>query len=604
MSLIFPKLDVMGGTRDSRIAPSPPSCDQVLLDRPSCDQSPLDQPSFSASIQCPNHDSGCVLSPTLPQLRAVMALSSASRPQHHRRQGTSENLEPAIARIIPGTPGKDDAQMCPTLAAPSGVQPELPSADAQQPDVPHVTGTLPGMAKEGFVGLPRWNFSPSRPCADTICADEPVQPETEPESDSEAQVQCEQSYAHLMAFPPADMAEDNRRFSEYWNCTFTAPIVQGFDFAQLGEFQSAYAEDCQPLNLKMQAEQKKIDVLVQNVCYKRQIIRQLQAEYLSASMKMRRGMGEERTPAEERFLYRFVAEEMRVESDIRVLEREIKAIMRQVAKEREESLLCEFDPAARLATIREKAAEKIAEEEDLDWMKLMVGRMVGKNLEEPESGRPLRPHRAYNPRSTKSATGWNPNPSLDSTMQKISGNGREDAVAVPEWFKILDSRDKIELSAQGQVARFKELLALLTNSSQKIREGQGHVVPKKPFNKHWHEPNEGWPYKHWQKHGGWWICRNGDNASLAENQCQPCRQRRQQDEASANNKRINKTMSPAAQYDGIMAEIQKAMDPAAEMAKAIAMERLKSERALADKLFCRPDEDGRDSGLHIQDIAP
>jgi len=138
----------------------------------------------------------------------------------------------------------------------------------------------------------------------------------------------------------------------------------------------------------------------------------------------------------------------------------------------------------------------------------------------------------------------------------------EDACSPPDWFKILEKKGKVKLHANGQKARYQELVSMLSTASWMMNREEEDMdngaAPKKQWTKEWHEPNKFWPYKKWQERGGFWTCRSGPEASVAERRCTVCKSKRPTPQAKQS------TSSTPSTYKSLMNEIDDAMKVAHE----------------------------------------
>lgn len=72
------------------------------------------------------------------------------------------------------------------------------------------------------------------------------------------------------------------------------------------------------------------------------------------------------------------------------------------------------------------------------------------------------------------------------------------------------------------------------------------------WSKCWHDPHPGWPHERQRELGGWWKCRNGPDATDAENNCKPC-------SAPLPSGATDPVPDPATQLDELMKIIREAM---------------------------------------------
>ncbi|KAL8346867.1 hypothetical protein RB598_000639 [Gaeumannomyces tritici] len=109
----------------------------------------------------------------------------------------------------------------------------------------------------------------------------------------------------------------------------------------------------------------------------------------------------------------------------------------------------------------------------------------------------------------------------ESTPKEAQGSGK----SIPDWFCLLEKKGWVRLRSQGEENRFDELLNKLARLEDEVRRQQTEVqgARKAPWDDHFHEPNPGWAHESQRIRGGWWTCRDGEDAPLAERLCQVCR---------------------------------------------------------------------------------
>lgn len=104
---------------------------------------------------------------------------------------------------------------------------------------------------------------------------------------------------------------------------------------------------------------------------------------------------------------------------------------------------------------------------------------------------------------------------------------------VPDWFHVLEKVGCVALGSQGEENRFVELLNKISRLEEEVRRKEyqrkqeeqagGQGTRKTPWDHHFHEPNPGWAHEKQRRRGGWWTCRDDEDAPLAERLCQICR---------------------------------------------------------------------------------
>ncbi|KAI1133779.1 hypothetical protein F5Y10DRAFT_5068 [Nemania abortiva] len=152
-------------------------------------------------------------------------------------------------------------------------------------------------------------------------------------------------------------------------------------------------------------------------------------------------------------------------------------------------------------------------------------------------------------------------------------------IRIPDWFPVAETQGNIRVAGNTIKERYINLLNYIyqlefEKGQQKYKEkhpDQEGVVKDYTWDKHWHEPNPGWPYAPQKRKGGWWKCRKGPTATAAENKCRICSDVELQEP------------TPASQlFDEVMEFIKQAMVIVAEEDKKTALERIAEEaRGLA-----------------------
>ncbi|KLU81411.1 hypothetical protein MAPG_00501 [Magnaporthiopsis poae ATCC 64411] len=104
---------------------------------------------------------------------------------------------------------------------------------------------------------------------------------------------------------------------------------------------------------------------------------------------------------------------------------------------------------------------------------------------------------------------------------------------VPDWFRALEKTGCVALGSEGEEKRFVELLNKMWRLEEEVRRKEfqrkqeeqagGQGIRKTPWDHHFHEPNPGWAHEKQRRRGGWWTCRDDEDAPLAERLCQICR---------------------------------------------------------------------------------
>ncbi|KAI0387591.1 hypothetical protein F5Y04DRAFT_7986 [Hypomontagnella monticulosa] len=89
---------------------------------------------------------------------------------------------------------------------------------------------------------------------------------------------------------------------------------------------------------------------------------------------------------------------------------------------------------------------------------------------------------------------------------------------IPDWFEHI----RLPLEGTDVKDQWGDLLKRLGGLQRAVDEEKQRKQKKPTWHKIWHEPNPAWPHPHWRESGGWWICRDGPDASEAEKNCRPC----------------------------------------------------------------------------------
>ncbi|KAI0098202.1 hypothetical protein GGR51DRAFT_538551 [Nemania sp. FL0031] len=161
-----------------------------------------------------------------------------------------------------------------------------------------------------------------------------------------------------------------------------------------------------------------------------------------------------------------------------------------------------------------------------------------------------------------------------STMSQPTHYGAPYKVHVPDWFYVVDVQRSIQVFGHTIEDRFKYLLReiaelerLKEHYEYKKKHPNETVTQKdETWEKHWHDPNPGWPHAHHRRHGGWWKCRKGPRATVAENNCIFCVE-----------PDIPEPPSPARRFDDIMRRIENAMAIVARNDENLVLKRINHE---------------------------
>ncbi|EJT78995.1 hypothetical protein GGTG_04086 [Gaeumannomyces tritici R3-111a-1] len=167
----------------------------------------------------------------------------------------------------------------------------------------------------------------------------------------------------------------------------------------------------------------------------------------------------------------------------------------------------------------------------------------------------------------------------ESTPKEAQGSGK----SIPDWFCLLEKKGWVRLRSQGEENRFDELLNKLARLEDEVRRQQTEVqgARKAPWDDHFHEPNPGWAHESQRIRGGWWTCRDGEDAPLAERLCQRKSQQRH-----------NPKVMAADYLEELMGRVRTAMAIVAEKDKKFVTAMMQLERLDASHQL-RGDERGR-----------
>ncbi|KAG7287986.1 hypothetical protein NEMBOFW57_007506 [Staphylotrichum longicolle] len=144
--------------------------------------------------------------------------------------------------------------------------------------------------------------------------------------------------------------------------------------------------------------------------------------------------------------------------------------------------------------------------------------------------------------------------------------------AIPDWFTILDAKGTVPLYGDTPLARFKELIQSMANSSWAARDEQWEDEARPDRNswrKEYHEPHSSWPNAKQRSRGGWWLCRSGPDASAAERNCKLCH-------VATPAQRPRRTSTATHQH--ILDEVEKAMTEANKRDRLMLKYQLQQER--------------------------
>ncbi|KAL8381252.1 hypothetical protein RB595_005502 [Gaeumannomyces hyphopodioides] len=121
----------------------------------------------------------------------------------------------------------------------------------------------------------------------------------------------------------------------------------------------------------------------------------------------------------------------------------------------------------------------------------------------------------------------------DTGGAQSTSEAQSEGKSIPDWFCLLEKKGWVTLRSQGEENRFAELLNKLGRLEDEVRRQEytckqeeqagGQGTRKTPWDDHFHEPNPGWAHESQRIRGGWWTCRDGEDAPLAERLCQICR---------------------------------------------------------------------------------
>lgn len=198
--------------------------------------------------------------------------------------------------------------------------------------------------------------------------------------------------------------------------------------------------------------------------------------------------------------------------------------------------------------------------------------------------------------------------SLGNPSLLVPRNTKQEPTAVPpetlpEWFAVLESRKKIPLAGNDRKQRWVELfnrISILSREKNSDPEGTGRI--DQWGDKEWHDAHASWPHENQRKKGGFWKCRRGLGATTVERACKKCnrkkirKQREKQEKKLTPVENFRKQFKTAVEeYEFIMKEIEKAMQPGHVRSGEETTGRIEEERRVAGQVL-----DDLRAGAHFE----
>ncbi|KAK3318387.1 hypothetical protein B0H66DRAFT_236057 [Apodospora peruviana] len=395
----------------------------------------------------------------------------------------------------------------------------------------------------------------------------------------------------VLGFPPPERTEDDRQFREHLEESSPKHIGDGFNMDSVwglvetcSRDSSAYAALTKKDILRSEALQE-----ASNEKLKVSLHLQTQISLLTLSLADKFGT-EAAARVKKQLLNHLEAAKATVDLELAELDQKLRDTAKQAKQTVQNQLLYDFDPATTIAVATRKKAQADKKAEENEKMKLWWHSATPLTVRKEEakgSGGCVGPNEASLDRASSPDT---PDKSPDMPYKIINH------VKVPSWFTVLDAKGTVKVVGEGQRARFEDFMSHLQRLHTDMTAEQNEPV-KKPSQKEWHDANNAWPYDHWRRHGGWWTCRSGEDASEAERRCRTChkrsiparssqtRARTRQSAASsgeASQSTASQTKWPATateDYKNLISVIEKAMNEVLEEDK----------KALKARMKLRPD---------------
>lgn len=551
-------------------------------------------------------DSACILSPG-----SKVTGKSAQRP---RRQTIMTSVQFVPETVISRLLANPDPSREHSLAE-AAVKPEIPDAHTYTPhrETPRPYDEL---------------------AVDCLPVDQP--PRVKPKN-YDIWVHGE-SMSSVFRFPPPIVPTSTQNIGEPSEGNYRDK-PRGFKMKEIGELIESYSKDCLALDTFVQKGMERVEALRDLASQRLDTSNQLMATMAGLTAQIVTHPGTEEALAQQKSLNTLAAIKSRVDAELDRLDRQLKEEAILAVKHTEMVLLAEFDPAAAKAIrVQHEEDLKIKEAQDAwavdmtrlwrvkdgpqnsmsyhrslsQWQGEATAKPIGRNkMSTYPTFRPTRPYRS-------------PSPELaPPTVEEIR---------IPCWFTVLDAKATVSLEGNTPLARFKSLLDRVIVLETNKRQEEAGILPKKTFTKEWHDPDPRWPHHAWRKTGGWWICRSGPGASELERQCQMCheapipanatpRRTRPGMSRQATSTSVKKAAQPQPAkvsvpepshidlYEGVMGEIEEAMNECFEKDKMALHARVEMQKQLNEALDrARFEEeavgDGEDDVIKVLELGP
>ncbi|KAK4236361.1 hypothetical protein C8A03DRAFT_16977 [Achaetomium macrosporum] len=361
-----------------------------------------------------------------------------------------------------------------------------------------------------------------------------------------------------MAFPQPDMGESNREFDrELEECR---PIIQGFDEEFIDAYVSRYAEKTALFESMMEEHHEEFGAIYESFLSIKKSLRDLNdtRESAKSDAELHPPRQPRLTPAKRAMVLATVAEaEEQLTKQLEAVQHDLHEIIIRGGGMIKHALRQDFGAANAIDEYRTKALQrKEAEEENTELVTsgAMLGLRGSFKEQDSQTRNVILEHtqRVVDERMKGFGQPYKPGKfgTLTSNLDTL-------ITTVPEWFILLETKGTVQLHGATALDRYKELIQVLGNTCVIGRDAQWAVAerPKKPFTKQYHGPDPGWPNEKQRVVGGWWSCRSGPDASLAENRCKLCHPR------GPSGRTTETVMYPssAEEHKYILAEIEEAM---------------------------------------------
>jgi len=460
------------------------------------------------------HDSACILTPISFQPRSAKPLAPSLSPVHHTQlpQTPDSFRVPSLAVEDPAT--ADNTLQPSSLQSATGTTNNGLAITSKEMAVTQSTSNLAGVLHQG-----------SRAVQNSAC-----------EVREDYKARSERLLNQVLstkpfAYPPKDMVQENIDYQKALEPT-DREVCKGFKAEFVEKNIDEHLEYWRPFDTWVNNERNMLNSLKQTALEKNALREQVEQQIIRLRMgvKLRKRFKLSIRGAKQGFDV-FINTQAKLDREIAQIHSEWKSRLISINKTTEEAFWSEshrpeFD---RATASHRRRLEEVKEEQK--WLMVMMG--------------------------------WDKLPYLGgSEATPLIQNG----ICVPRWFKVLEATGATGLrTRQSEPERYKEFISLMVELRQQMDEdakgstssqSRSQQQAKKPA-KQWHNPNSGWPYRHWRKSGGWWVCRTGPEATIAERGCPLCNTSQRQCAVKSSTQPMEKTA--VERYNEMMKDVDKAM---------------------------------------------